>query len=215
MKPLEGSWNIVLAGAWNNAIINPKWLGQHVFKNDRVKFDMLMPVEGDQRVMRFTEHGVQIVMEGGRLLLSPLGISAESMDAVESTAVSILELLDHTPIAACGINYAWKFDQRPDELAWISTLGDSDKLAEVKAVAETKVHRRLEGIGDHGEPVLNFQLWDKPDGSFEIKFNFHYDVNSTADGARRIKGAFRGLLDCADKVLAVYGLKADSLNEED
>lgn len=213
MKPIPGGWNIVFVGAWNPAIINPNWLGKWVFKRERVQWDVLVPVMGGQRVMRFAEDDVQVVLEDQRLQVAPLNLTRKAMDAAQQTATAILGLLDHTPIGACGINYGWAFSERPESLAWVSSLADNDGLAALLSVGETLVHRRLEGIQEFGRPHLNLKLWDRADGSFQIDLNYHYDVDSTSAGAERIAGAFSGLLDHAEKVLAVYGLALERPEE--
>lgn len=204
---------MVLVGAWNPAIINPNWLGKWVFKRERVQWDVLVPVIGGQRVMRFVEDDVQVVLENQRLQVAPLNLTKRALNAAQTTATEILGLLSHTPVWACGINYGWTLEERPESLTWISPLPDADNLAAHLSIRETLVQRRLEGIPEFGRPQLNLKLWDKADGSLQIELNYHYDVESSKAGGERITGAFSGLLQHAEKVLHVYGQELERLEE--
>jgi hypothetical protein len=206
MKNLLGSWNIVLAGAWNPAIINPNWLGRNVFAKPDPAFELLMPVMGGQRIMRFPEERVQIALESGRLLISTTSLTRSAMATAEGIGAKILELLVHTPISACGINYGFETSSPEERVSWVSKLSDHDRLTDFVTVKETTIKRSLEGVDTHGNPVLNLTLTDRRDGGFHVNFNYHYEVESTAQAAERVKGAFWGLLDHVDKILGVYKL---------
>lgn len=206
MKSLAGSWNIVLVGSWNPAIINPNWIGRHVFNKTDLLFELLVPVMGNQRIMRFAEERVQVALEGGRLLISPTSLTKQSMVTAENIATKVLELLVHTPISACGINYGFEATTPAERLTWVSRLGDHEQLTDLLTIKETTIQRRLEGVSVHGDPVLNLKLSDRRDGGFQIDFNYHYDVESSTQAAERVRGAFWGLVDHVESVLRTYGL---------
>lgn len=206
MKNLAGAWNVVLAGAWNPAIINPNWIGRHVFDNTELLYEMLVPMMGNQRLMRFPEKRVQVALEGNRLLLSTTSLTKPAMLTVEAIAGKVLELLVHTPISACGINYGFEATTTEERLPWVSRLGDHDLVTELLTIKETTIQRRLDGVAILGDPALNLKLSDRRDGGFQIDFNYHYDVESSTQAAGRVRGSFWGLLDHVEKVLGAYHL---------
>ena len=215
MNALPASWNIVLAGAWNPAIINPNWIGKHILKSGGAKYEVLIPVMGDQRVMRFTEEGVQIAVVENRLQLAPTSLTPSAMRATEHMATAILSLLSHTPVSACGINYGWDLPSLPDTVSWLARLDDSDALTDILTIEETQVSRTLLGVEILGSPDLNLKFTARADGGFQVDCNYDYSVESTKDGAARLSGAFLGLLEHAGKVLDQYGLSFEYPNEEE
>ena len=120
MKLLGDQTTLVLAGAWNPAILSPNWIGRHVLRlppGNAFQVEMVLPVQGQGGASRFSFEGISITPAQEALIfhISPddAGMVAKSFDV----AKRILEMLPHTPVAAMGVNFSYQVDAVKDQLS--------------------------------------------------------------------------------------------------
>ena len=167
MDPI--GWNIVVAGAWNRAILTPGWVAETVFELPRgspvevvVAVDAFIPFQ-------VRHDGLGITTASGRLTLEidtpSVPNLARALQAVHRTIVA----LPRTPIRACGINIRYSAPEVPQRLIANTRCPSESLLPE--SGRELKMRRRGESVAFQ-EGMLNI-IADLPvAGPCELKFNF-------------------------------------------
>lgn len=206
-------WTTVLAGAWNPAIIRPNWLAKHVLgkaEGEETPVEVRLAIDFDERrLYRFTTEGFGLTVERGRITVSPLVYSRDSLVAADRVAVRILRCLPHTPLEAVGLNY-WFTNEAP-----IETLAPTFRVElppefgalELRARALT-VERKFTGIDGAERPLLGLMfLSDLDDGSVAVRMNYHFAEKSCEAAATWLEGARLRYLPHAVGLLQKYGVE--------
>lgn len=170
---------LVIAGAWNSAILTPEWVMRHCLgaqpgAEQRVQAEIPAGFAGTFDFPRFTIGDFSYTARPDALIISPARSSEANIQIVEALARQALETLSHTPIGGMGHNFEF-LDEHPDP-----------------AVLEvfTRSHRDLSDVAPVGWQVQSsaigtaFQVEGRTvnlqrifrDGRLTVKFNFHHQV---------------------------------------
>ena len=212
MSTLLSFPSIVLAGAWNPAIIQPNWLAQEVFEQqdgDEMPVQMeFSPTPG--LPPRFILQEIRFVPTKDRLIISPENTTDEALNLAENKARAILQALPHTPVQAIGQNFDLIEENPSDSLLSIFNLNDSleEKLEIDYTLSSTTVAVAL----DLGDYTLNLSR-KFSEGNVLIKFNFHYDVINATNGAERLPNTFRSNFKIVQDLLNSYEAALTILQE--
>lgn len=214
MKLLGDQTTLVLAGAWNPAILNPSWIGRHVLKlpqGNAFQVEMLMPVQGQAGPTRLSFEGISVTPAQEAIIFH---INPEDDAMVAKTfdvAKRILELLPHTPVSAMGVNFAYQVDpmkgKLPKTVEWVDGVGDllTDEL-------EANILSRQWQVGISAmNHMINVAYRSDAQGG-KISVNHHYEVEGSAAKAATYlgsEGLFGSLLDLTNKL--VDGLERDGV----
>ena len=109
MKLIHEETSLVLAGAWNPAILTPPWVLQHGLNR---------ALDGTNRYQAFLPTGLGLVFESPRyvledltytvrpdsLIITPNSETPEDLNSVEDVTARMLEQLSHTPMGGVGHN---------------------------------------------------------------------------------------------------------------
>lgn len=172
MRPKKDSFSIVLLGAWNPSIFSQEWIKEYIAEPDTENFTIAFPLDDPTAPRKISFEGVNVFPGRKQLLLQPEDPCVDGMKKCASVLVKILELLVHTPVTLCGINFSFEEDDDLEKLFSILSLSDRDDIPQSEYICEvTSIVRRFL-LSD--ENVLNLTLSDER-GSGQIGFNFHYE----------------------------------------
>lgn len=205
MKPDLGGWTAVLPGAWNKAIFTPTWIAQHVFHEEGdITVELAVAFGVDERLMRFPTKGIEFRVSETRLVLNPIDIQGESLQAVDHAVKSVLGVLAHTPIAAIGFNFRFLTAEPGERLQEALAVSDAEQLQDVGlTLRQSKSVKKLGGVDVAGDPVLNLTLTrDHSTNSYGLEFNYHYPRERIQGYAENV---IMPLRDHAIRVLEAYG----------
>ncbi len=209
MQIVREATNLVIIGAWNPAILQPSWLGRHVFgipEGQPLPVKMAFtPIPGAPP--KWTIEGITFVPSHDRLFLSPVDLNQDTLSAVETKAIAILNLLHHTPVGAFGQNFHFVDEQPAPELVQIFALNDDagDRIEPANVLVSTSITTSY-AIGNC---VLNLTR-SFSNGRLDIKFNFHYDTSSAADAVAKLANTFSVNYGLVIKFLQSYHVVLDA-----
>lgn len=191
LNPLETS--LVIAGAWNPAILTPAWVLRHgLDRPEGAQEQVQVALPAGQGLMfdfpRYTLAEFMYVVRPDALLLSPAQHNPDGFAVVERAAGQMLRNLPHTPINGLGHNFEFRNADPTHDVLDMFTRASQD-LAErapdgwESATGEISSAFRVGG----GNVFANVQR--QFDGvNFIIKFNFHHPITSVAQAQRVLAG---------------------------
>ena len=171
--------SLVIAGAWNPAILTPPWVMSHAMEGQDPNAQMVQAffpagLNGAFEMPRFAMPGFQYSARMDALILLPGATAEESYALVEGVARSALRHLCHTPIGGLGYNFEFRDGApRPE---WLGVFGDS-QLDLVDASEGLDVTRTtLATSFSNGTALVNVQRYTEGH-ELIVKFNFHHQAN--------------------------------------
>lgn len=134
MRVLEETISLVVAGAWNPAILTPNWIAERAMNrqvgaNFQVQVELPIPnlSFGGARP-RLAFEGISVAAEPHALTFRLAYDDVVRADLGVTTAASILDLLSHTPVSGFGFNFGFEFAEMNQAL--IDTFSGTAFLAE-------------------------------------------------------------------------------------
>jgi hypothetical protein len=216
MNFIRSNTTFVLTGIWNPAILQPAWLLRHAFAAP-VGQDMPVEVEvaaGLGIPPRFTMGGVTFVPSRDRLVVQPAApYTIVKLDLIERLLQRILRALPHTPVNAFGHNFEFR-DTEPQP-GHIEVFEAAQDLAALDFQFETRRTALTSAIEFNGR-LLNLNRTLR-NGELEVKFNFHYRVESSEAAAalmRENDSVFRENFAYTQRILrSLYGEEGITFEE--
>jgi hypothetical protein len=218
MRPDTDKSNIVLAGAWNNAILNPNWLAREILGAERIQMELQLTVgAADARVVTFPEHGLKVVQRPDKLVLAPLSFTVAGLTRVSDFATKLLRKLPYTPMRAVGVNVGFVSPEPIAQVTDIFRLNDPvnwpDHGLEMQGI---KITRSIGGIRDMpGNPLLLTTLESQLNtGAMTIGMNYHFQIGDAAACATALDGAFVRCARHVRQVMDWYGVDIEYEGED-
>lgn len=190
MQAVLQETSIVIAGAWNPAILTPAWILQHAVQQPDIQAHMVQAVfptllNGALDFPRFTLPGFTYTARPDVMILLPDALAQAAFETAEGVASRVLGQLGHTPIGGVGHNFEFTHAQAENE--WLDPMNES-QLSLVDAVGGWDVSRTtLATSFSNGNVVINIQRYTEG-STFVVKFNFHHPVTSAAEARRVMVG---------------------------
>lgn len=187
MNIIDNETSLVIAGAWNPAILNPQWVIKHGLQ---LEPDAAGPVQAFLPAIqglafefpRYVLPGLTYVVRGDALLLYPTDNTSPSFATVEKVGCEILKQLNHTPISGIGHNFEFR-DSEPNP-EWLAPFTASrqdlaDNLEDGwnptgAAISSTFTHEAT-------NVQVNISRQLLLDGTLSVRFNFHHQITSRED----------------------------------
>jgi hypothetical protein len=203
MKLIEAETTLVIAGAWNPAIVSPNWIAHHAlgFARDQdFKVQLQMPVQGVGIAPRFAFEDLTIHAQPDSLIFVLDPNRPEQVTKSFNTAAAVLNLLVHTPVAGLGINLSYSLEAADGPLVpafktgeTVGALSDDDGWSVLQQSYKLSVK-----LSDH---VLNLDVL-KIGQELKLALNHHFDCNSAAAAAGILKKEqrFEALRALSDKM---------------
>ena len=181
--------NLIAAGAWNPAIIQPHWLKQQFGEKIQDECSIDVIGNGANFVLRLNYKNFIIDPFNGRLVLTPKNEEKETFQYIVDLALGIRDKLSHTPIISSGSNFAFKLDDaetfRLDEVETDQELQGiySDLNKQGKMVSRSIRHTF--GLKDCTINIIyEYEVTQKT-----IRFNFDYQKPNPLQRAAEAFGA--------------------------
>ncbi len=150
--------NVTVVGAFNPAIFDPAWVRRHI------------PSVGDQISVGFNPSGGPLISRAGELcwiVASDRLVVYGPVDRAGRMVAEILDILPHTPLRACGVNFLFVGrSDRPSEVRIRDSLrGTLDEFA------VSRVALREDGIR-----VTAKVLWPSEEPEALLDLNYHLEA---------------------------------------
>ena len=182
---------LVIAGAWNPAILPPEWVLRHGLErqgDERVQ--VLLPVGAGIifEFPRYTLGDFSYVVRPDALIIAPPETTEDRVKTSEIAMVRMLEILRHTPVTGLGHNFEFR-DDAPDPryVAIFSAARQDlvDEMPEGWEPASTNITSSFQNKA--GNIVINItRTLDA--GVIVVKFNFHHVINSIDQVLQVLRG---------------------------
>lgn len=193
MKLMPEETSLVIAGAWNAAILNPGWVLQHGLQR---------PAEANQMVQIFLPASTGLVFEIPRYSLGALSFSVRpdafvlnpqrtdlaNLTLIEDVVARIIDTLQHTPITGVGHNFEFRGANPDARQLDVFTQSRSDLIDAVPPGWRPGAATVASSFGHELSRVqMNIQRHYAGD-SIVVKFNFHHPASSVADALSVLRG---------------------------
>lgn len=178
MEPIKGSYNIVIAGAWNPSIFNPLWLSKNLLEKEE-EAGIAFPINDISLPIQISIPNVKIYPSAQRLEVKPDTENSFGLENSISVTKKIALLLQHTPVNGIGFNFSFADHEDITSIPSKFDLQDSAKIkADIFKLKQTAIKRCYELSGK--QKVLNLSIiYDK--NSVQIMFNYHYEVSDMSE----------------------------------
>jgi hypothetical protein len=179
----RGETALVIAGAWNPAILTPAWVLHHGLGRPGSEEPVQITVNAAAGIFaefpRFTLPEFTYTVRPDTLIITPpAGAGDEDLARLEAAAAAMLDVLPHTPVTGIGHNFEFQdADPDPNKLNVFTKANEdiSDHAPQGWTSAATMIASSFRSAS--GSKVVNIQR--QFDGaSVAIKFNVHHPLNS-------------------------------------
>lgn len=182
MRANIDKWTIVVTGNWNVSIFDPAWISVNLMDDTPLKGK-----SGTQEVF-LDARGVELRHTIGTLRLNPLqdrlvigttSTDDDSLMLMQTTTLSILRILNHTPITGMGINFGFFTSTITDDPSLNLEIGDDDELASAlggqRVFTEIRRTFKIQDMTCFLNHITSFN-----EKGFNLELNFHYGVNNAS-----------------------------------
>ncbi len=195
----HGSTSIVILGAWNPSVFNPKWMsGGRLTSAAEIKFEIAF--NNPEMPLRYRFDDICLDVSRSRLLLTPSKEGDELLNRIEETTIKICTCLEHTPITALGVNFKYHVKDPSGELLNVFNVKGNGVLVDDGdyTINETSIKRSLVADGH----LINLTLTYNNQGTVVVDFNFHQDIFQSSEIESKIKDKMIGYRDQSKSILS-------------
>lgn len=190
MKLVPNETCLVVAGAWNPAVVTPEWL---------LKFGLKSEAGLENRVQAFIPTGVGMVFEFPRfsldrfsfvvrpdtLIFYPKESLESQMAEIEFVAGNTVHELTHTPIRGIGHNFEFR-DAEPDAQFLSAFTNSQTDLIDATPNGWTVSTSTVTTALQVGDSIVNITRYF--DGSqLSVRFNFHHQVEGGVEAVKLLR----------------------------
>jgi hypothetical protein len=177
------SWNVVIVGYWNRAILTPKGVAQRLFElPEGSGIEVFIPV--DLLESHKVKHGGIIVkVDDRQLFIETETPSYETINRAMQIGCRALQKLPETPVLAAGFNIRYKIKECPSFLDEITASSLDAKLSDIGCEIVSKALVRRVHLKDDllKKGILTLSVQKDEKGAIKIELNFHRDSKLTKD----------------------------------
>ena len=191
MKAIGDRTTAVLAGAFNPAILNPKWVAEHALGHQPGQdfpVEMQAPIGGPGNP-RYTFDGFSYSAGFKSLILHLEGGQVGQCQRAVTGLANILGQLPHSPVTGLGFNFAFLVEA--PTAALLALMTSHDAMTDTFPSAAEVVTRRWGNSVTWEQALVNIDC-ELAGGHATITFNFHYSTTSAAaaEAILRTAGVF-------------------------
>jgi len=180
MQAVPEKSTLVLAGAFNPAILTPPWIARNILdrpEGEQFPVQMLAQIAGFTQLPRFSFDGLSFSPSFQNVTFFLQGLDDSACERVCDVASRILRLLPHTPVIGVGFNFGFT-TQQPGvgllRLLAVSTAG-ADALAEGSEILSRSWVNLVRWQG--ALVTVQAQI---SGADTAVNLNFHYEVQTAA-----------------------------------
>ncbi|MGR3180027.1 MAG: hypothetical protein ACUZ8E_18455 [Candidatus Anammoxibacter sp.] len=179
MKIIPEKCTFIVNGAWNTAIIQPKWLRSQFPTLIPDKFDILF-LQDISKALRFDIKNIYFEPRDNCLIFIPKKVDDTTLDFISELSKGIQKKLPFTPVLAAGCNFTFELDNNEQfTIKNLNNMEDSELTYEPlkldKLVA--KETRHTFSFSDYRLNIIYNINADKK----SILYNYHCDRNSPVE----------------------------------
>lgn len=175
MIPIRDSYSVVVNGAWNPSIFSQEWILANLADDQTDNLTMAFPLDDPTSPRKLGFDGIFLYPGRKQLLLAPEDPTLEGMNKCKDKLISILQLLVHTPVSTCGINYRFLESNNLAGLLDVLNIADDNNISDDEFVRENTNVTRSFRLQDGAK--LNLTISDAGQQGVQIGFNYHYELN--------------------------------------
>lgn len=194
MTPQPSETTLVIAGAWNPAILTPEWVIRNGLELPQdqgpVRVQAAVPAGMGLTLdfPRFTVDGVTFTARPDAFVLSPHADDEQSLGRIERVARNTLTQLTHTPIGGYGQNFEFRDDAPDADMLTVFTQADMS-LSRHAPEAWQSERSVLHTTYRDGDLLINItRQYSASTNQLTFKFNFHHAAASAAACAAMLSG---------------------------
>jgi hypothetical protein len=185
MKELFDSSTLVIAGAWNPAILTPVWVATEAMgrTKDNVDFPVKVqfPVAGLVSPIKYDFLGINYSAAPHAITFFLGNCDEGGIQLSLKTAAKIIDLLHHTPITGFGFNSLYEIENPHEDL--LSTFSAAKEIPSFLDDADAEIVGQNWGASIKSQNMLiNIGLKYEAEKVF-IDFNVHFEINSPAEAS--------------------------------
>lgn len=205
MKPNLQRCSIVMAGAWNQAIFSPEWVGEHLLDGS-VSIELVFGPLGF--MTQFVGPGVRLVVLPHQVQILCTTFEDAAAQLAEEVARRLLERLPETPVTAFGINWGFDVTEASAALDRLFSLSDEPSVTALGGqVVTTTIARKML----LGEREITIALTRKTPTLVTLDFNHQVLVKNAREAASKIAQSVLPSRDTSMLIARdVYGVKVSS-----
>jgi hypothetical protein len=194
MKLVSTETSLVIAGAWNPAILTPPWLLKHALGKNSDENNLVQAfLPAMQGVIfefpRYVLEELSYLVRPDTLIMSPVDSSHQHMNTLEDVAAKILEELKHTPITGIGHNFSFSDTNPQSQVLDVFTVSRQDLTDNMPEGWTPETCMLSANFKNTNETVIvNIQRQFNAN-ELIVKFNFHHPIKSEADAIAILKGS--------------------------
>jgi hypothetical protein len=196
------TWNAVVIGAWNRAILTPDGVRRRLFElPEGTPVELEVPVD-QPGPFRVGHDGLIVIPALGRLEVSA---RTPSLDAIRRASVlcqRALVSLPETPISAAGVNIAYRLTEIPDAVLDLVRAPLDEALSDAGYEVRGALTRRSVVLPPG---VVNVQVVQKRTGGGTLEFNFHRE-STVPNELREWLARTEEFVDLSDRLALVAGV---------
>lgn len=193
MKLIHEETSLVLAGAWNPAILTPAWVLQH---------GLGKALDGTNRYQAFLPTGFGLIFEAPRyvlddltfsvrpdsLIITPKSEAVDDLASAEDVAAKMLDQLIHTPVAGVGHNFGFREQAPQSDTLGIFTRAVQDLADEMPDGWEPATTAIVASFTNAARNVVINVQRSFEGGEIIVKVNFHHAVVSAERAGFVLRG---------------------------
>ena len=183
---------LVVAGAWNPAILTPPWVLQYGLGRAGTNEPVQIAVPAGQGAIfefpRFTLPEFAYIVRPDTLIVAPAGMSDAALARAEDAVAAMLENLPHTPVNGVGHNFEFR-DPNPDPQGLAVFTNASQDVADNTPQGWVPITTMIASSFryEDGSTIANVQR--QFDGTNTIvKFNFHHTISNVQQALQVLRG---------------------------
>jgi hypothetical protein len=189
MKPNVDKWNIVVTGIWNVAIFDPPWIAANLVKGTvlegkQTTQEIFMDAKGIE--VRHTIDSLRLRPAPDRLVIGTASTTNDSLVIMQNAAISILEILKHTPITGMGINFGFISSPPTEDLFEKYRINDDSLLEAVCGGSRISSDIRRTLQLPNMACTLN-HIISLNEKNFELQLNFHHNTTKPEQASSELK----------------------------
>jgi hypothetical protein len=164
-------WNVVIAGAWNVAILTPDGIKKRLFRttaSKTLRVDVAIDTPGYFRVI---EDGIIVIPSSSSLQVLTQRPDKKSLQKAAELASVALTELDQTPVVAAGVNIKYRFPELSNHLIDLIVAPVDEAFSDDGFVIKGKSLKRALAVGEAG--VVNLEITQDESQAGSLTMNFH------------------------------------------
>jgi hypothetical protein len=194
MELIPAETSLVVAGAWNAAILTPSWMLRHAFNrpaDEQGRVQVFLPaLQGAVfEFPRYVLDRVAYIVRPDALVVAPSESTADCFAISEDAVARVVDVLSHTPITGIGHNFEFR-DTAPTPASVSVFTAARQDLVDQMPQGWTPSGAAIAATFKNMAETVHVNVQRQWDGAaVTVKFNFHHPVSGSEQAREVLLGA--------------------------